>query len=85
LDWLHKLGLDPTSYGLVISEFDWEAPDHGHAAPAAAVATPEPKAAEASVEPELQSAPAAVASAEAPTEPEVQAEPAAAAATETTP
>jgi hypothetical protein len=78
LDWLHRLGLDPSAFGLVITEFDWEAPDRAHAAhaaPVAAVAAAEPKAAEetfeATSEPEVQSEPAepaAVASAEEPAE-----------------
>jgi len=44
LDWLHKLGLDPAKFGLVVADFDWEPADRGHApaqsAPPAAPAAP---------------------------------------------
>lgn len=46
LDWLHKLGLDPTKFGLAVADFDWEpgeqhhhSPRHSHAAHAAATAS----------------------------------------------
>jgi hypothetical protein len=29
LDWLHKLGLNPVSYGLTVTDFDWEPPTKG--------------------------------------------------------
>jgi hypothetical protein len=32
LDWLHKLGLDPSKYGVNSTELDWEAPSHTAAA-----------------------------------------------------
>jgi len=65
LDWLHKLGLEPSKFGLAIADFDWEAPDRSHApAAAASVAAPAAEAAPAPPEPVAESAEPAAESAE---------------------
>lgn len=66
LDWLHKLGLNPTAFSLNPADFDWEPSETAAAAQAHPASAPErpaaePLAAESSVAPEP------------PTEPDVQA------------
>jgi hypothetical protein len=72
LDWLHKLGLEPSAFGLNPADFDWQL--HAEMAPAApapaaaAAAAPVEAPLEASPEPEVQTAPEASSAPEAPVE-----------------
>jgi Uncharacterised protein family (UPF0158) len=83
LDWLHKLGLNPSTFSLNPSDFDWEPSDAAVAAPARPHSPPEPiasepLAAESSVAPEPPTEPEVQTAPEAKTEqPQAAAEPAA--------
>jgi hypothetical protein len=58
LDWLHKLGLNPASFGLNPSEFDWEPQDSASAAAPQAAAVPQAEAVpQTSGEPAASSSP----------------------------
>ena len=55
LDWLHRLGLNPSSFGLNVADFDWQPPEAGAAPPAPAAPAQHAEPAQ----PAAQAAPAA--------------------------